>query len=199
MSVSTAIFTQSPYPRGLDMTQRRFLVAGILAFAASPATYPAGGIPITIAANNNNQGGIDMPGVSNGNAVRGTIDSRAGSGYIYKWTTKDLWAASTAYAVGQSIIDSNGNIQTVTAITSSGDSGSTQPTWALPTAATPNPTTTDNQVTWTLENPGVNCGLVQIFQSAGSAAPLVELTQGASIPAAVSSDLISCILEFLKG
>jgi hypothetical protein len=200
MTATAAVFTQSPYPRGQDMTQRRFLLAGTLAIGASPLTYPAGGIPITIAANNNNSGGIDFPGVSNGNAVRATLDSRAGSGYIYKWTTKDLWTAvfkGNAVAAGQSLIDSNGNIQTCTTPGTAGSGA--EPTWALPTAANPNPTTVDGTVTWTLELWGANCGLVQIFQSAGSAAPLVELTQAASIPAAVSSDLISCLLEFIKG
>jgi hypothetical protein len=201
MAVATAVFTQSPYPRGQDMTQRRFILAGVIAISASPATYPLGGIPITIAPNTSpGQGGIDFPGVSNGNAVRAEMQTRAGSGYVYSWTTKDEWTAlykGNVVAVGQSLVDSNGNIQTAT---TGGTAGSgSEPTWALPTAANPNPTTVDGGVTWTLQNWGQNCGLLRIFQSAGSAAPLVEIAQGTTIAAGISGDMISCILEFIKG
>jgi hypothetical protein len=190
MAAATAVLTQSGFPKGLDMTQRRFYWVGTLAISASPATYPAGGFvlnPYTTLGNAPPQNDM-FPG-----AVRGELDSRSVSGFVYVWTTKNLWIASHAYAVGQSIVDTNGNIQTVT---TAGTSGASQPTWAIPTSATPNPTTVDNGATWTLQQP--SCGLVQIFQSAGTAAPLVELAQAAAIPAGVSSDVISVKLEFLK-
>lgn len=54
------------------------------------------------------------------------------------------WQASHAYSVGTSIIDANGNTQQVTA--STGNSGSSAPSWAT----TVGTTTTDSNVTWTL-------------------------------------------------
>lgn len=56
-----------------------------------------------------------------------------------------VWAAGTAYTAGDTIVDSNGNIQTVTV---GGTSGGAQPTWNYTRS-----TTTDNTVTWT-ETPG---------------------------------------------
>lgn len=198
MAVATAVFTQSPYPNGQDMTQRRMFVHGTLAISASPATYPAGGIPITFAANNSNQGGIDLPGFTKPGAIRADIDSRAGSGWVYMWTTADLWTSdykNKTVAAGQSLQDPNGNIQTCTTGGTAGDGS--EPTWAIPTAATPNPTTTDGTVTWTCEGP--SSGLVQIFEQNGTTGALAELSQASSIPAGVSGDTISVQLQFLKG
>lgn len=201
MAAAKAVFTQSPWPKGQDMTQRRMILAGTLAITASPATYTLGGIPITFAPNSNNQGGIDLPGFSNPGAIRGELYSRSGSGYIYFWTTTDLWTAvmkGNVLTAGQSIVDTNGNIQTVT---TGGTAGSgAEPTWAIPTAAVPNPTTVDNTVTWTCEGP--SSGLVQIFQSGAenaSALPLVEIANATTIVAGISGDVISARLEFLKG
>jgi hypothetical protein len=58
-------------------------------------------------------------------------------------TANPNWSASTAYAVGNLIVDSNGNIQ---GCTTAGTSGGAHPTWAT----TIGNTTTDNSVTWTL-------------------------------------------------
>jgi len=196
MAVATAVFSTSKYPNGYDFTSRRGHLYGTLAISASPATYPKGGIPVTLAANATTNGGFSTPGFSNFNSIRGEFYTRSGSGYVYSWTTADLWAATTVYAVGQSVVDKNGNIQTVT---TGGTSGGSEPTWALPNSANESPTTTDGSVVWTLQNAGANLGLVQIFQSAGSAAPLVELAQAATIPAGVSGDLISGKLDFSKG
>src|SRR5437660_5216206 len=52
------------------------------------------------------------------------------------------WTASTAYTVGQVILDPTGNVQRVTV---AGTSGTTAPTFAT----TPGTTTPDNTVTWT--------------------------------------------------
>ena len=54
------------------------------------------------------------------------------------------WAASTAFAVSDSIIDPNQNRQTVVAVTGAGNSGANPPSWAT-TAGT---TTTDGDLTW---------------------------------------------------
>src|SRR5271157_326342 len=52
----------------------------------------------------------------------------------------NVWASNTVFAVGYSIVDSNGNVQTVT---SGGTSGGTQPIWSN------SGTTADGGVTWT--------------------------------------------------
>lgn len=55
------------------------------------------------------------------------------------------WAASTAYAVGATIIDSNGNLQRVS--TAGTSKSGTHPTWATTPIGT---LTSDNSVAWTL-------------------------------------------------
>ena len=197
MAAATAVFTQSAYPNGQDMTQRRLTLYGTLALTASPAVYTAGGIPVTFAANSQNQGGIDLPGLTNPGAIRGEFYSRKGSGYVYFWTTADLWTATmkgNVLIAGQLIQDPNGNIQTVTTAGTAG-SGS-EPTWNTTIGGT----TTDNTVTWT--NKGPSSGLVQIFQSGAenaSALPLAEFANNTAIAAGISADTISAKLEFLKG
>jgi len=58
------------------------------------------------------------------------------------------WAASTAYAIGTKIQDSNGNVQ----VSGGGTSGSPKaPVWSTTIGSS----TTDNTVTWTLVGPGV--------------------------------------------
>ncbi|MGB9512434.1 MAG: C25 family cysteine peptidase [Candidatus Acidiferrum sp.] len=59
------------------------------------------------------------------------------------------WAASTAYAVGTRIVDSNGNIEQVV---TAGTSGTAHPTWSTTVGAQ----TTDNTVVW--QNAGVAAG-----------------------------------------
>ncbi len=63
------------------------------------------------------------------------------------------WSASTVEAVNNTITDSNGNLQTVSAITGDYKTGTKAPTWAT----TQGTTTTDNHVTWTCGGPnGLN-------------------------------------------
>jgi hypothetical protein len=62
------------------------------------------------------------------------------------------WAATTSYAAGARIIDSNGNVQTVV---TSGSSGSSAPTWSLDVSGT----TTDGAVVW--RNSGIITSRVQ--------------------------------------
>jgi hypothetical protein len=57
-----------------------------------------------------------------------------------------VWGASTAYAVGSLIVDSNGKVQKCT---TAGTSGSASPTWST----TKGGTTSDGTVTWTLQGP----------------------------------------------
>jgi hypothetical protein len=58
-------------------------------------------------------------------------------------TANPVWAASTARAVGNLIVDANGNIERCT---TAGTSGTTAPTWAT----TLNASTTDGAAVWTL-------------------------------------------------
>jgi hypothetical protein len=65
------------------------------------------------------------------------------------------WAASTVMAVGQQILDSNGNVQRVQSVTSDFKTGSgSHPTWAT----TGGNTTSDNHVTWVVVGSGANPG-----------------------------------------
>jgi phage tail-like protein len=59
------------------------------------------------------------------------------------------WQANTAYAVGQYILDTNGNLQCVSATTSNGTTGGTQPVWPV----TLTESVVDNNVTWTYSGP----------------------------------------------
>ncbi|MHB1673765.1 MAG: DUF2961 domain-containing protein [Acidobacteriaceae bacterium] len=61
---------------------------------------------------------------------------------IYIDQATSVWAASTAFSAGQTVIDSNGNLQTVT---TAGTSGTAQPAWGILTGAT----VTDGTVVWT--------------------------------------------------
>ena len=49
MAAATAVFTLSAWPKGIDMTQRRFILYGSVAVSATASGYLNGGIPITIA------------------------------------------------------------------------------------------------------------------------------------------------------
>jgi hypothetical protein len=188
MAVATATYTQSPYPKGLDMTQRRFVTHGPVTISASPATYPSGGIPIFPSA-----AGI-TPGMSNPAPVTAFFQSRANSGFQYAWCGVDLWTAkykNATVAVGQALIDSNGNTQVCTTGGTAGNGA--EPTWNKTIGGT----TTDGTVTWT--NKGISLGLLQILTGAAAQSPLAELTQAAAIPAGVSGDTIAGQIEFLKG
>lgn len=67
------------------------------------------------------------------------------NGVLSPWNKPILgWEASTSYQVGDTIIDPNLNIEQVVAISSTGTSGPTVPTWATLFGVE----TTDNQVTW---------------------------------------------------
>lgn len=60
------------------------------------------------------------------------------------------WTASTVEAVGNLIVDSNGNVQQVSAITGNDETGTVAPAWNTTVGGT----TTDNNVTWKLLNHG---------------------------------------------
>src|ERR1700678_2920572 len=186
MAVATATWTQSPWPKGQDFFHRRFVAHGTIAISASPATYPSGGIPITLATPTN-QNVLVLPANSHGSPITVYIESRAGSGYQYNWITADLWTSKykgNTVAAGQALTDSNGNLQVCT---TGGTAGSgAEPTWATPGATgSTGGTTTDNTVVWTLTQ-APSLGTIQICQSAGSAAPLAEIAQGTTIASGIS-------------
>jgi len=62
--------------------------------------------------------------------------------------TGSTWSPSTAYVLGNQIIDSNGNLQTVTAVSGTGTSGLTHPAWST-TGGTTIDNPGGNQLTWT--------------------------------------------------
>lgn len=65
---------------------------------------------------------------------------------LYVDQSTDVWVASTAVALAVTIVDSNGNRQTVT---TAGTTSGSQPTWSQANGGT----TTDGSVTWTM-SPG---------------------------------------------
>jgi hypothetical protein len=95
------------------------------------------------------------PALTSANIVKQAI---LGPPFEWRWNRKEIawncvdttlvWAAAQAYPIGYRLKDSNGNLQTVTAIGSvPHQSGATQPTWSTDTT-TPG-TTTDGDLTWT--------------------------------------------------
>jgi hypothetical protein len=82
------------------------------------------------------------------------VESTSKSTYILCDYANKIWQSTTAFALGDTIIDSNGNLQTVTVVT--GTSGGSEPTWNT------SGTTLDNGITWTKGN-----GFVSISNSTG--------------------------------
>lgn len=80
--------------------------------------------------------------------------------WVKRSRTTPAWVASTAYTTGQFVIDSNGNLQTVT---TGGTSGTSAPTWSTTVGGT----TTDNTVTWSLTHLGAYDATQWSFQNMG--------------------------------
>ena len=79
--------------------------------------------------------------------VRVTAQVPSGNGSTNNYSQNAAsWAASTVEAVGNGIVDSNGNLQRILSVTSDAKTGSTTPSWATTLGAT----TLDNHVTWIL-------------------------------------------------
>jgi hypothetical protein len=91
---------------------------------------------------------IPMWGYSCGAAVTGSTATCAAlnpKALTPAMVTPPAWQAGHTYSLNQQIVDSNWNVQMVSAVTT-GLSGATAPTWATTVGAT----TTDVGVTWTL-------------------------------------------------
>lgn len=76
------------------------------------------------------------------------------------------WQANFDYQVGDTIFDSNGKLQTVASITSTGESGATAPAWGTLFGSQ----TTDNDVTWTNYGvPGLStCPPLHVYDKNGN-------------------------------
>ncbi|MCU1302097.1 MAG: hypothetical protein JWQ87_2381 [Candidatus Sulfotelmatobacter sp.] len=117
------------------------IAAGVLGTATagsvlSTSTTPCS--PVTDVVNPNIAGGLTEWVFASAD-INGTGAGCAG-GCIYNFKNTP-WQASTAYAVGQEVVDSSFHIQVVTV---AGTSGATAPAWS----ATGGTTTTDGTVTW---------------------------------------------------
>ena len=76
--------------------------------------------------------------------IQGLVPS--GNGCTLNYTMQAAaWAASTTKGLGQTILDSNSNLQRVTAVATDAKTGGSPPTWATVAGTT----TVDNHVTWT--------------------------------------------------
>lgn len=179
-SVITA--KENAYPRGSTFDQKTGTKRGTIALAAG--NYQTGGLPLVLPPNN----------FSNPQPIDVTLRSLGNTGFVYQWVNVNLWPTSGTVVAGQSIQDPNGNMQTVT---TGGTTGSTQPTWAKPSAATPNPTTTDNTAVWTCEGP--SNGLIKILTGAAAQSALTEQTGAAATPAAVVADTIEYVATYQRG
>jgi hypothetical protein len=95
--------------------------------------------------------------------------------------TKNSWQNNHVYQIGDQIVDSNGNIQTVSLIVIDARSGNSAPTWST------SGTTTDGHVTWTESAPPTTAyPLPTIYHGTETQNPdpLIQGTQGvANTPA----------------
>jgi len=97
----------------------------------------------------------------------------ASSGFIYSYPA---WRASTAYSVGEQIVDPAGNAQKAQ---TPGTSGTTAPAWN----ETPGGTTTDGTVVWSCVGPYTATELAIIGTATGSAGPGAGPQAGALLDA----------------
>lgn len=183
MATSVISATEYPYPKGSSFNSRVKTRKGTLAF--SNANYFTGGIALV------------LPAVNESNIVPFDVDIKSlkGSGFVYQWVNQDLWPKDTAIVQGWTITDPNGNLQTCT--TSGTTNNTAEPTWAVPSVATPNPTTTDGTAVWTCE--GKSLGTVKILTGAAAQSPLTELTSASAVPSGVQTDVIEYTAQYQMG
>ncbi len=67
----------------------------------------------------------------------------------YSSSAAGSWQASTPYLPGYVLVDSNNNLEEVTAVSGAGDSGSSAPSWSTTPGATVRDGSFSNHVTWT--------------------------------------------------
>jgi hypothetical protein len=113
--------------------------------------------------------GLNWTNEGAGNGQASAVQATGTSGIVIDNVNNPSWAASTAYALGALIVDSNGNVEECT--TAGTSKSGTHPTWNT----TVGDTTTDGTVTWTNEgsNPTANLYLGTL----GGAKDAVKYTQ----------------------
>lgn len=171
--------TENKYPFGRDFTARREQRYGQISFAAG--NYQKGGLPVNIPSQTSNPTPASLKMVS-----------AQGSGFVYVNVTADLWPQNTVVVAGQSIVDKNGNLQTVT--TGGTTNNVAEPTW---NPAKGGVTADGGAVVWT--NQGKVSGLVKILTGAAAQSPLTELTGNSGLPAGVLADVVNYEADFIKG
>ncbi len=105
--------------------------------------------------------------------------------------TSPGWAASTAFALGQEIVDSNGNIERATV---AGTSGASAPLWPM----TLNSTVIDGGVTWQMTAAGANLFAGAVENAATvSVAPKLEEISADQIAAPIDA-VLTAEAEFIE-
>lgn len=116
---------------------------------------------------------------NNGSFWGCTVGGTSGASTPFQTTTGSgdavYWAANTVMSVGATIIDTNSNIQKVTAISSDFKTGGSAPSWSFVKGNT----TTDNHVTWT--NQGSAYGKTISDPPTGATNPVIWVNLGRSV------------------
>jgi hypothetical protein len=123
----------------------------------------------------------------------GTIGGTPLSDGTVKWTplgpfTFTGFTADHDYAVNQVIVDSGNNLELVTSIVGTGESGASAPTWATGFGATTTSTNSPNSVTFTNEGP---LGIIGASYAAGTSGMVVDNTGTANATKIYFSTLAS--------
>ncbi len=85
MANATVTLTAYNAPYGIDQTNTRMYLHGLVAFSASPGTYPAGGLLPTYSPIKDQSGQAVLLPTINVNPDTMWIQSIAGSGYTYQY------------------------------------------------------------------------------------------------------------------
>lgn len=207
MAVATLQLNVSNYPNGLDITQIRQNAYGAVTIIGSSPSYVQGGIRL-------NFNPLTVINAANLLPLWLELVSRTASGYIYSYSREGpiitnlaltsnvvTITAKNNLATGDTVKLSgltttaalNGTILTVLA----GSLSATQFTANLTHGNISTAAETGNASPQTYATALPFQGNIQILQSAGSAAPLAELST-ASLPAGVTADLIRFRAEFLR-
>ena len=115
-------------------------------------------MPITITYQPNSANVHQGPGFLAWNILRPLFSMRPIPGpstplQISDPATPAAWVNATAYALGALCIDSNNNIELVTAVAGTGTSGATHPTWPTAVGGTVVDNSGTNQITWRMVGP----------------------------------------------
>jgi hypothetical protein len=207
MAVATFTFNVSDYPAGKDNTQRRETLYGSVTIVGDSPSYVAGGNRINFSPLEPIKSVTMLPNWCD-------VVSLSGSGYIYKFNP--LGATITNIALTTNVITVSakntlaaGDIVQLSGLTTNTDLNGAQlkviSTGLSATAFEANLTHANISsaadtgfalpITYATGLPFQ--GKLQIFQSAGSAAPLAELAT-AAIPAGVVADVLKFKAEFLR-